>query len=150
MGSGSFHRDSMTTGGLRGSYVAQGNAGRFSSGSTPPHDTSPPNGSVRSLVMVEEETPVPAHYQRTSDQPKDYFAAPGASSHNDTPGSGTSSNSESKFGTPGEMNTSLSAAQREERKKSEEIKRRGSVDERTMTLGGGGVGRLFIANPDLD
>lgn len=36
----------------------------------------------------------------------------------------------------------------EQAKKAEELRRRGSVDERSMTMGG--KGRLFVANPDLD
>jgi hypothetical protein len=35
----------------------------------------------------------------------------------------------------------------EEHKGSDDLRRRGSVDDRTMTMSG--AGRLFIANPDL-
>lgn len=121
-----------------GRRVAYANAaGRHSSNSTPPsgQNSSPGEGMGD---LLEEETPVPMYGNTT-----DYFE------HTKTGLSGTSSGSsgERQFGDVGAMPQSLPKPDPEQaKKKSEELHRRGSVDERTMTMGNT---RLFIANPDL-
>ncbi|KIX98693.1 uncharacterized protein Z520_05994 [Fonsecaea multimorphosa CBS 102226] len=104
--------------------------GRFSSTSTPPSEGSPGQG-------IPEDT-------ETAEDPKDdYFI------HSDksTPGG---RESEDSFGELKEL-SGPTAVQRalEQAKKNEDLRRRGSVDERTMSMGQPGV-RLFVANPDID
>ena len=105
------------------------NSARFSSGSTPPNDAMSPA----------DETPVPP-----SSRP-DYFdsSSPAAGGSG---GSGTPER-ENSFGDIKEL-TGPNAIQKaaESAKKAEELRRRGSVDDRTMTMSGV---RLFVANPDL-
>ena len=62
-------------------------------------------------------------------------------------GSGTSSERENSFGQIRQMEAPKT--EEKARKGSDELKRRGSVDERTNTMGYMGQGRLFVANPDL-
>ncbi|KAF2734305.1 hypothetical protein EJ04DRAFT_512556 [Polyplosphaeria fusca] len=104
-------------------------AGRLSSNSTPPsgHTSSPPEPYI-----PEEETPVPAGGP-------DYFE------HTKTGLSyGSGSSGERNFGDVGQMPQSMPKPDLE--KKNDDLHRRGSVDERTMTMS---KTRLFIANPDL-
>ena len=103
---------------------------RFSSGSAP---TSTPGGED---IPELEETPVPGDYQKG-----DYFTqAPRQD------GSGSSSERESSFGNVGQMEAPQA---KHEGKSEDELRRRGSVDERANTMGFMGGGRLFVANPDL-
>jgi len=104
--------------------------GRFSVGSTPPDGNGSPT----------DETPIGVA------QKPDYFETPSAA-QGGSGGSGTPEREDS-FGDVKEMtgpNAILKAA--ENAKKAEELRRRGSVDDRTMTMRGV---RLFVANPDLD
>lgn len=118
-----------------GRRVAYANpAGRLSSSSTPPngYNSSPSEGMAD---LMEEETPVPGYHHST-----DYFE------HTKTGLSGGSGSSgERNFGDVGQMPQGLPKAE-QEKKASDELHRRGSVDERTMTMSNT---RLFIANPDL-
>jgi len=119
----------------------------YSNGSTPPSGHSPVEGMGD---LVEEETPVPNQYGAQS---QDYFDQPGGQG-----GSGGSSGErEESFGgigglPPTASSSAAAAAARSgraagsDRKTSEELRRRGSVDDRTMTMSGV---RLFVANPDL-
>ncbi|KAK3070030.1 hypothetical protein LTR53_011150 [Teratosphaeriaceae sp. CCFEE 6253] len=97
--------------------------------------------------LAEEETPGAEHQaagSRGGGTP-DYFVQPGGQG-----GSG-SSGEEARFGNAGklperrrqgvELGGGVPSG-----KTAEELRRRGSVDDRTMTMGGG---RLFVANPDL-
>jgi hypothetical protein len=108
--------------------------GRFSSGSTPPSGNEDSSPGKENIPAVPEGRP-------STNQPSstDYFA--------DTQTLGE----EDSFGEVAELKSPLSrqsavAQAAEQAKKAEELRRRGSVDERTMTLGG--KGRLFVANPD--
>lgn len=97
---------------------------------SPPNATSP-NESLGDVA--EEETPMPG---RLGGQP-DYF------------GSSTASNGdvekEKDFGgVPGLPKTRQRSDS--EHMSADELRRRGSVDDRTMTMS---AGRLFVANPDL-
>ena len=112
--------------------------GRFSQGSTPPDE------ATESLTGdLSEETPVPEDYQS---RPGDYFNNTGGTGLSG--GSGSSSETrENSFGGVGTM--PQRAGGQEVKKSEDELRRRGSVDERSMTLSGMGVGRLVVANPDL-
>lgn len=124
-------RSSLGSGnrGYTSSHLAAGGRG-YSNGSTPAG-----HSPVESMGdLVEEETPMP------SAQGDDYFAQPGGQG-----GSGSSGEAEAKFGGIGGLPVSRQRAE-SARKTSEELRRRGSVDERTTTMT---AGRLFVANPDL-
>jgi hypothetical protein len=84
-------------------------------------------------LTEESETPVPNYTQTT------YFE------HTKTGLSGGSGSSEERnFGAVGQMPQGLPKPDPE--KNTSDLHRRGSLDERTMTMGNT---RLFIANPDL-
>lgn len=103
--------------------------GRVSSNSTPPQNSSPED-----LGDLEEE-PTPDPQFDSSDA---YFE------HTKTNlSTGSGSSGERNFGEVGTMPTTLP---KQEKKNIDDLVRRGSVDERTMTMGNT---RLFIANPDL-
>ncbi|KAK3637426.1 hypothetical protein LTR22_018298 [Elasticomyces elasticus] len=89
--------------------------------------------------LLEEETPVPD--TQYNSQVTDYFTQPGGQG-----GSGSSGETEQQFGGISKLPERRSNMLETHHKTSEELKRRGSVDDRTMTMGGG---RLFVANPDL-
>lgn len=113
----------------------QRQSSRYSQGSIRTNGQgSSPNENIPEL----EETPVPGDYQKQNEG--DYF------SHSAGHGSGSSSELETNFGSVGQMNGPTSA--REVEKSKEDLRRRGSVDERSNTMGGLGGGRLFVANPD--
>ncbi|KAK3627845.1 hypothetical protein LTR56_018961 [Elasticomyces elasticus] len=125
---GSGHR------GQSGSYLSSGRG--YSNGSTPPNGHSP----VESMGdLLEEETPVPD--SQYSSQVTDYFTQSGGQG-----GSGSSGETEQQFGGISKLPERRSNMLETHHKTSDELKRRGSVDDRTMTMGGG---RLFVANPDL-
>ncbi|KAF2157749.1 hypothetical protein K461DRAFT_273975 [Myriangium duriaei CBS 260.36] len=123
-------------------------AGRLSASSTPPsrHSYSPGLNEQTTLRHGSnsgpEDTPVPADYQG-----HDYFARPSAGGPSTSGGSGSSSE-ERGFGDMGRLPVRVAKEDEAEkrRKTSEELRRRGSVDDRTMTMSGV---RLFVANPDL-
>ena len=89
-----------------------------------------------------EETPVPGDQQRMAEG--DYFAQPTR-----TIDSGGSGEREAGFGDVGKMNAPHTAPRKTEKEKEDELRRRGSVDERANTMGYMGGGRLFVANPDV-
>ena len=112
---------------------------RYSQGSTPTESGqgSSPNDDIPEVAET-EETPVPVDQQQQ--QGGDYFAQkPGNG------GSGGSSERENSFGNVGQMQAPKAE---KESKTLEDLRRRGSVDERANTMGYIGGGRLFIANPD--
>lgn len=128
-------------------YLNTRQQNRYSEGSTPTsaHGSSPagqgssPNGGIPEL----DETPVPGNYHGHSNG--DYFGQPAGQG-----GSGGSSERESSFGNLGLLNAPTgNSARREEGKSAEDLRRRGSVDERANTLSGMAGVRLFVANPDL-
>lgn len=106
-------------------------AGRQSSNSSPPQNSSPED-----LGDLQEE-PTP-----------DDTDANGYFEHTKTNLSfGSGSSGERNFGGVGEMPASLPKPAQDQKKVSkDDLVRRGSVDERTMTMGT----RLFVANPDND
>ena len=107
--------------------------GRFSSGSTPPSGDGSPGD-----IPETQETPVPGDDKKKDD----YFSATGGNGD-----SGGSGEGEDSFGGITDMAAPSAAVQQAQTaKKAEDLRRRGSVDERTMTMSGV---RLFVANPDL-
>lgn len=87
---------------------------------------------------VDEKTPTPNFYGGQSD---DYFGQAGGQG-----GSGSSGEAERNFGHSGGLPVQQRAKVEHERKTSDDLRRRGSVDDRAMTMS---AGRLFVANPDL-
>lgn len=130
-------------------YPRPNQGGRFSTGSTPPSGNEGPNPEANDNIPEVSETPFvdPQHPPRSEN---DYFtdSTGGVTQNGGTPSSGE----EDRFGEAGELRgpprKSAVAIAAEQAKKAEDLRRRGSVDERTMTMGG--KGRLFVANPDLD
>lgn len=105
-------------------------AGRVSSNSTPPQNSSPEDLGD----LLEEPTPNPQF-----DSSDNYFE------HTKTNlSTGSGSSGERNFGDVGQMPTAL--PKQEKKTTTEDLVRRGSVDERTTTMSNT---RLFIANPDL-
>lgn len=74
-------------------------------------------------------------------QSQDYFGQTGGNG-----GSGSSGEAEARFGGVSGLPIQTRPRQEPVRKTSDELRRRGSVDDRTMTMS---AGRLFVANPDL-
>lgn len=115
----------------RSGYPKRPDAGRFSSTSTPPSGNDA--GSPGSRDRIPEET------SSHDVHGKEYFAS------TDKPGS----ESEDSFGDFKDMaapNSKVHAFANA--KTAEDLRRRGSVDERAMSMGAGV--KLFVANPDLD
>lgn len=132
-------RSSLGSGNRASSHQGQQKGG-YSNGSTPPSGQNhSPGGSMGDLL--EEETPVPNQYGQVS---TDYFAQPGGQGGSGD--SGSSGEREASFGNVGGLPQSRGTVQHD-RKTSDELRRRGSVDDRTMTMS---AGRLFVANPDND
>lgn len=145
----------------RASGASGNSSGRWSSGNTPPSER---NGSglgmgasqhnSDGLNDLAEETPMPAGHVKA----KDYFDTSGTTSMTSgrSGGSGSSGERADGLGDLGSdaarlaSNSLLKSTMTREKstRNPEELRRRGSVDERTMTITGG-VGRLFVANPDL-
>ena len=100
--------------------------------------SSPGQGSSPNEDIPEEETPMPGDHQQPGG---DYFPT------DERNNSGSSSEQEKNFGNVGQMEAPK--ADEKKRRTSEELRRRGSVDERANTMGYMGGGRLFVANPDL-
>ena len=95
------------------------------------------SGANDDLAEV-EETPIPQEHQASSQT--DYF------SHPDVPAEKRdSSDGETGFGRVGQMKGPPAIKDRVSR--ADEIRRRGSVDERSNTMGGLGGGGLYVANP---
>jgi hypothetical protein len=125
--------------------------GRWSSGNTPP-------GEKLEMHDVDEagETPVPAGHPKA----KDYFAmADGSGDGTVSAGSGSSGERNDNVGDLSATATDAARLASNQLKSSvtrekslrnpEDLRRRGSVDERTMTMTMS-AGRLYIANPDED
>lgn len=143
-------RSSLSSGGQRRSSSFPAGAANAAPGtltasnsSTPPSRLSyspgmgDPIATNRGGTSGPEDTPVPGDYQG-----QDYFGQPSNTS------GGSGSSEERTFGDMGRLPTRTAPVDEAEqrRKTSEELRRRGSVDDRTMTMSGV---RLFVANPDL-
>lgn len=110
---------------------------RYSQGSTPNSAESP---SSNIPELEENPAPNPNQYQPAHKNPPPPPTT--------TRTSGSSSERENSFGNIGKMEAPRSE-EKPRKKTEEELRRRGSVDERTNTMGYMGQGRLFVANPDL-
>ncbi|KAL2040525.1 hypothetical protein N7G274_006504 [Stereocaulon virgatum] len=106
---------------------------RYSQNSSPGQESSP-NEDIPEL----QETPVPGSHQQHGGG---YFPS------NERNNSGSSGDLENNFGNVAQMEAPK--VEEKKRRTSEELRRRGSVDERANTMGYMGGGRLFVANPDL-
>lgn len=120
-------------------------AARFSNGSTPPTNTSPidkhpePRERQDSIATTRsyDATPQPGAIRN------DYFTHPGGNG-----GSSGSIQDERSFGDVGGLPTRAPVSYNyDQQKTNDELRRRGSVDDRTTTMSGV---RLFVANPDMD
>ncbi|EGP84956.1 unnamed protein product [Zymoseptoria tritici ST99CH_1A5] len=158
--SGGSARNSIGSGRARNSGYSGGGGkiGRNgSNNSTPSGGGGSPNGSFNDIV--EEETPM------ARSENGDYFLSTnsgsatmtsrtttGISSGRERRNSNDSVQDEKDFGSvpalPKKAETAEEAVARQA-KNAEDLRRRGSVDERTSTMTMG-AGRLFIANPDYD
>jgi hypothetical protein len=139
------------------STQAGASTGRFSTASSPPSGS---DGSPQENIPELSETQQQQHGHAAAE--RDYFAKStggsggGGGGTPSSAGTGTGSmgsrGEEDRFGDAGELRGpsrhSAVALAAEHAKKADDLRRRGSVDERTMTMGG--KGRLFVANPDLD
>lgn len=104
--------------------------GRFSTASTPPSGDGSPSARDR----IPEES-----HHGPDDFKSDYYATREKKDSTD----------EDSFGELREMSGPNAAAQAAgQAKKAEDLRRRGSVDERAMSMGTGV--KLFVANPDVD
>lgn len=128
------------------SALSAGGQQRFhSNDSTPPSAASYSPGDETGgagATPDPEETPMPDMYTSQGD----YFEQSGG--QGGSAGSG-SSGEEARFGSVGGLPQRVKEPEDYEKKikTSEELRRRGSVDDRTMTMSGV---RLFVANPDAD
>lgn len=115
---------------------------RYSQGSL---RTSGQGASPSEDIPELEETPVPSHYSHTDrvEVEGDYFSQHPADLEG---GSGSSSSElESNFGSVGQMKAPVTSRD-VGKSRIDDLRRRGSVDERSNTMGGG---RLYVTNPDL-
>lgn len=125
-------------------YSAPRPPGRLSQGSTPPsgQGASPDEG----IPELADPTPVPGNHQRTAAGTHDYFNQ-SLSGQNTSGGSGSGSSGERHFGDVGTLGAPGGAPKRTDaHRTADELRRRGSVDDRAMTMS---AVRLFVANPDL-
>lgn len=124
-------RSSLASGRRGQGHLSSNLAYSYSNGSTPP-GVSP----IDSMGDVqEEETPM---VNDDGTQKDDYFTQTG--------GSGNSGEQEENFGSVGGLPQKRPGAEQPSKSTLDDLRRRGSVDERTMTMSGP---RLFVANPDL-
>lgn len=130
---------------------ASSTTGKWSSGNTPPGERER-QGSIGTLTDV-NETPMPGPHQQRS---HDYFSGNNGGDGTRSVGSGSSgerNDSVAELSGPDAArlasNSLLKSTVAREKsvRNPDELRRRGSVDERTMTMS---AGRLYIANPDAD
>ncbi|KAI5197298.1 hypothetical protein E4T42_09217 [Aureobasidium subglaciale] len=124
-------------------------ATRFSNGSTPPSNNSySPVDKYPEQRDRQDSIATTRSYSDATPQQgatrNDYFTHPG--------GNGGSSGSiqEERFGDVGSLPTRAAVSHNygiDQQKTNDELRRRGSVDDRTTTMSGV---RLFVANPDMD
>ncbi|KAK3679692.1 hypothetical protein LTR78_000068 [Recurvomyces mirabilis] len=121
--------------GNRGQHGTMHSGRGYSNTSTPSNGHSP----VESMGdLAEEDTPMPPDQYG---EQGDYFQQSGGQG-----GSGSSGEEAGFGGVTGLPYRTETREQPPNKKTSDELQRRGSVDDRTMTMS---AGRLFVANPDL-
>jgi len=122
---------------LQSSYAAPNQA---SNASTPPSAKSySPSNSIQQSPPDPGETPVPETYANQGD----YFRQSGSGQARSA---GSGSSEERGFGDVSGLPQRTQPQQNLQPKTNDDLRRRGSVDDRTMTMSGV---RLFVANPDL-
>ncbi|KAF2090888.1 hypothetical protein K490DRAFT_62220 [Saccharata proteae CBS 121410] len=135
-------RSSLGSGKRVSSYPTA--AGPRYSTSSSPQETSPTGTSTSGMA---EETPMQGDFAvRKNSQNSDYFGR--ARGTGLSGGSGSSGERENSFGGLGQIPHQEPRASVDSRKTSDDLKRRGSVDDRSTTMSG--AVRLFVANPDND
>jgi hypothetical protein len=130
-----YHQRSGSGRSSLGSGQRMNHPQRGYSGASTPSAHSPVDSRSN---QVGDKTPTPNFYGGQSD---DYFGQPGGQG-----GSGSSGEAERNFGHSAGLPMQQRAKVETNRKTSDELRRRGSVDDRAMTMN---AGRLFVANPDL-
>jgi hypothetical protein len=130
-----YHQRSGSGRSSLGSGQRMSHAQRGYSGASTPSAHSPLDSRSN---QVGDKTPTPNFYGGQSD---DYFGQPGGQG-----GSGSSGEAERNFGHSAGLPMQQRPKVETDRKTSDELRRRGSVDDRAMTMN---AGRLFVANPDL-
>lgn len=124
-------RSSLGSGKRGQSFHASGLNNSYGNGNTPP-SVSPVDSMGE---PIEEETPMP----RTDGADVEYFGKPSSGS-----------SEEEQFGQVGGLphtrKVTIEEQIQQQKNNADDLRRRGSVDERTMTMSGP---RLFVANPDL-
>lgn len=138
---------SSSGGGGGGQYLTvdtQGSMGsrRMSQGSTP---VSGGGGGRDSIPELSEEVEKPPPLPSKDSGEGAYWGPAGRRKSGLSEG-----DRENSFGKLGGMDAPVSASKvKPEGKSEDDLRRRGSVDERANTMGFIGGGRLFVANPDL-
>ncbi|QGA16665.1 hypothetical protein EYB26_004332 [Talaromyces marneffei] len=134
-----YHR---RTGSARSSL---GSMHRYPSGYQRPQGKTPPNEQAN-IPEVAEHNAAAAHQDQIPQG--NINTASSSPSQIDTPTEEYDSHGEHDFGNLGEMNAPAAAnITMNKVKKADDLRRRGSVDDRTTSLTGV---RLFVANPDAD
>ena len=121
---------------------SEGNTPPHTRGTATPQEAAQPQSRQRTQTQGStpaEPTPVPNDFKSP-----DYFSAR-PETKGQTPGS-TNSERENEFGGVGTLPHRVRNVK--ETDTTDDLQRRGSVDERTTTMRG--YGRLFVANPDAD
>ncbi|PSK36763.1 hypothetical protein B9Z65_1946 [Elsinoe australis] len=138
-------RSSLSSGHRASLATAPNMQPRFSTGGDVPASRdsySPVDPASLRRESNAEETPVPSNYEEGT---RDYFARDTQGGTGISGGSGSSE--ERGFGEMSSLPQRTEEMEQQHRKKtSDDLRRRGSVDDRTMTMSGV---RLFVANPDL-
>ncbi|RDL38686.1 Uncharacterized protein BP5553_03026 [Venustampulla echinocandica] len=160
MQSGGYHRrtgsgrSSVGSGGRRGlTYSRQSGSssigGKWSSGNTPPGERQ---NSLGDLAEADTPAPAPAANRHRNH----YFGGDGTVDRTQSVGSGSSGERADNVPDLGADDAARLASnslmkstitREKSTKNPDELRRRGSVDERTMTMS---AGRLYVANPDTD
>jgi hypothetical protein len=117
---------------------------RFSTASSTPNSGHSRSPSETHLPHLSEVTPQPPASQRHT---SNYFGQPAGITGNSTPSSGEDAQNSSRENSFGDIGSLPERKKEPKKETTEDLIRRGSVDERTMTMGRSV--RLFVANPDL-
>lgn len=122
-----------------------GRDSRYSSGA----GSTPPNGSARNSSPTTQVSPLNEEASYTTSST--FFEGPSktATGLSQTTSSSSGGSRENSFGQLGSIPDKSAQVEEAQKKRNtaEDLMRRGSVDERSMTMSGV---RLFVANPDLD
>lgn len=124
-----------------GSGKSSINSGQYRSGYPRPHITPPDGGSPHEDIPEAGETPMPEPAK------ENYFEE--IPSHTPSQLRSQRTDSVDSFGELPDMKAPSTIDRlKTQQERLDDLRRRGSVDERTMSMGA--PGRLYVANPDLD